>query len=48
MNKIKMGLGKIKSLGKYIDSANDPIYPLIIAYLLTIGLSIAWSVYTTK
>ena len=26
----------------------DPIYPLIIAYLLTIGLSILFEVYTTK
>ena len=26
----------------------DPIIPLLIAYILTIGLSIAWEVYTTK
>jgi hypothetical protein len=26
----------------------DEIYVLIVAYLLTIGLSVAWSVYTTK
>jgi hypothetical protein len=26
----------------------DEIYVLIIAYLLTIGLSVAWCVYTTK
>jgi len=26
----------------------DPIIPLLIAYILTIGLSIAWEVYTTN
>ena len=26
----------------------DPIYPLILAYLLTIGLTIAWCVFTNK
>ena len=32
---------------KFIDSS-DEIWVLIVAYLLTIGLSIAWSVYTTN
>jgi hypothetical protein len=42
------GVGdKIKSLGKSIDSIDETIV-LILAYLLTIGLSIAWEVYTTK
>ena len=31
-----------ESFGKY------PIIPLLLAYLLTIGLCIAWEVYTTK
>ena len=44
---MKKGWDKIKSLGKLIDSA-DPIYPLIVAYLLTIGLCIAFEVLTTK
>jgi hypothetical protein len=26
----------------------DPIYPLIIAYLTTIAITLAWEVYTTK
>jgi hypothetical protein len=42
------GVGdKIKSLGKWIDSKDETIV-LILAYLLTIGLSVAWSVYTNK
>ena len=43
---MKKGWDKIKSLGKLIDSA-DPIYPLIVAYLLTIGLTIAWSIFVS-
>jgi hypothetical protein len=45
---MRKGWDRIKSLVKNIDSAIDPIYVIIIAYLLTIGLSIAWSVYTNK
>jgi hypothetical protein len=45
--KNKRGWGKIKSLGKSIDSIDETIV-LILAYILTIGLSIAWEVYTTK
>jgi hypothetical protein len=42
------GVGdKIKSLGKWIDSKDETIV-LILAYLLTIGLSVLWSVYTNK
>ncbi len=42
------GVGdKIKSLGKWIDSKDETIV-LLLAYLLTIGLSVAWSVYTNK
>jgi len=39
---------KIKSLVKFIDSAIDPIYILIVAYLLTITISLLIEVYTTK
>lgn len=45
---MKRGWGKIKSLGKFIDSACDPIYILIVAYLLTITISLLIEVYTTK
>ena len=26
----------------------DPIYPIIVAYLLTIAITLAWEVYTNK
>jgi hypothetical protein len=43
------GVGdKIKSLGKYIDSHIAKEYILIIAYLLTITISLIIEVYTTK
>jgi hypothetical protein len=41
------GPGIISRIGKFIDSA-DPIYPLIVAYLLTIVLFILIEVLTTK
>ena len=45
-DKIK-GWDKLKSLGKYIDSAITEEHTLIIIYLLTIGLSIAWSIFVS-
>lgn len=30
------------------NKATDPIIPLLVAYLLTIGLFIAWEVFTNK
>ena len=48
MKKIKKGWDKLKSLGKYIDSAITEEHTLIIIYLLTIGLTIAWCVFTDK
>ena len=45
---MKKGWDKIKSLGKNIDSACDPIYILIVAYLTTITISLLIEVYTTK
>ena len=30
------------------NKGGDPIIPLLLAYVLTIGLTIAWEVYTTK
>jgi len=42
------GVGdKIKSLGNWIDSKDETIV-LIVAYLLTIGLSLLIEVSTTK
>ena len=40
MNKLRKEMKKNKGI--------DEIYVLIVAYLLTIGLSIVWCVYTTK
>ncbi len=40
MNKLKKVMKKNKDI--------DEIYVLIVAYLTTIALSIAWCVYTTK
>jgi hypothetical protein len=48
LNKIKRGWGKIKSIGKIIDSAIPPLYLLILAYLLILTTLIAWGTYTTK
>jgi hypothetical protein len=45
---MKRGWGKIKSLGKSIDSAIPTIYLLILAYILIIGLLVISQVYTTK
>ena len=45
---MKKGWDKIKSLGKLIDSAIDPIYIIIVAYMTIIGLFIAFEVLTTK
>ena len=45
---MRKGWDRIKSLGKKIDSACDPIYVIIIAYLLTITISLLIEVYTTK
>jgi hypothetical protein len=43
------GVGdKIKSLGNWIDSNIAEEYILILAYLTTFTLSIAWEVYTNK
>jgi hypothetical protein len=43
------GVGdKIKSLVKFIDSRIPTEYILIIAYLLTITISLLIEVYTTK
>jgi hypothetical protein len=39
--------GIISRIRKFIDS-KDEILLLILAYILTIGLSIAWEIYTTK
>jgi hypothetical protein len=47
-NNIRKGWDRLKSLGKFIDSATDPIYLLIIAYLTTITISLLIEVYTTK
>jgi hypothetical protein len=44
---MKKGPGIISRIRKFIDS-KDEIIVLILAYLLTIGLSVAWSVYTTN
>ena len=40
-------MGIRSRIRKFIDSS-DEIWVLIIAYILTIGLSIAWSILTTK
>jgi uncharacterized membrane protein len=41
------GVGdKIKSLGKSIDSIDETIV-LILAYILTIGLSLCWSIFVS-
>jgi hypothetical protein len=40
-------MGIRSRIRKFIDSS-DEIWVLIIAYLFTIGLSIAWSILTTK
>jgi hypothetical protein len=40
-------MGIRSRIRKFIDSS-DEIWVLIVAYLLTIGLSIAWSILTTK
>jgi hypothetical protein len=42
------GPGIIKSLVKFIDSAIPTEYILILAYLLTITISLIIEVYTTK
>jgi hypothetical protein len=47
MKRIKKGWDKIKSLGKSIDSAITEEYTLLLIYLLTIGLSLAWSIFVS-
>jgi len=44
---MKKGLGIISRIRKFIDSKDETIV-LLLAYLLTIGLSVVWSVYTNK
>jgi hypothetical protein len=45
---MRKGWDKIKSLVKFIDSACDPIYIIIVAYLTTITISLIIEVYTNK
>lgn len=45
---MRKGWDRIKSLGNWIDSHIAAEYILILAYLTTLTLSIAWEVYTTK
>ena len=45
---MKRGWGKIKSLGKKIDSNIGEEYILILAYLTTITISLLIEVYTNK
>jgi Na+-translocating ferredoxin:NAD+ oxidoreductase RnfE subunit len=45
---MRKGWDRIKSLVKFIDSRIDPIYVIIVAYLLTITISLLIEVYTTK
>jgi hypothetical protein len=45
---MRKGWDKIKSLGKFIDSHIAPEYIIIVAYLLTITISLLIEVYTTK
>jgi hypothetical protein len=45
---MRKGWDRIKSLVKNIDSACDPIYIIIVAYLTTITISLLIEVYTNK
>jgi hypothetical protein len=47
-NNMKGTWGKIKSLGKFIDSHIAPEYIIIVAYLTTITISLLIEVYTNK
>ena len=45
---MKGAWGKIKSLGKFIDSSIDPIYILLIAYLTLLTLLLIVQGYNYK
>jgi hypothetical protein len=47
-NNMRKGWDRIKSLGNWIDSNIAEEYILILAYLLTIGISLVIEVFTNK